>query len=296
MNIYFMRHGETDWNTVKRLQGTTDIPLNTRGVVLAEQTARALHKRGIHFDRVFTSPLTRALTTAALMNVYSRAPLIRDERLMEFCFGAAEGTMFTEIMTNPRFAWLANWFTRPEAYTAALGAESFAHFFARINSFLDMLRKLEADTSTHLAASDDEAIHSAATPSTAIADNHTIPAAQNYANALPLAADNNTVTTAIAEETTVGEGTTAITTQTNANDNNAATSTAQNCANVAPLATNSNILIVCHGGVVRGLLTQMSGWGVERFASAKIPNCGIHRARLHNGVFTIISTAELLAE
>ena len=35
MNVYFMRHGETDWNTIKRLQGTTDIPLNKNGDELA---------------------------------------------------------------------------------------------------------------------------------------------------------------------------------------------------------------------------------------------------------------------
>ena len=41
MDIYLMRHGETDWNKSRRLQGQSDIPLNKYGVELAEKTAAA---------------------------------------------------------------------------------------------------------------------------------------------------------------------------------------------------------------------------------------------------------------
>ena len=40
MKLYLIRHGETDWNTVKRLQGATDIPLNENGEALAKATCK----------------------------------------------------------------------------------------------------------------------------------------------------------------------------------------------------------------------------------------------------------------
>ncbi len=55
MDIYLIRHGETDWNKTKRLQGVTDIPLNACGIELAEKTAEGL--KDVPFDRIYTSPL-----------------------------------------------------------------------------------------------------------------------------------------------------------------------------------------------------------------------------------------------
>lgn len=59
MDIYLMRHGETDWNKSRRLQGQSDIPLNKYGVELAEKTAAAL--RDVPFDMAFSSPLHLSL-------------------------------------------------------------------------------------------------------------------------------------------------------------------------------------------------------------------------------------------
>ena len=65
MDIYLIRHGETDYNKKKRLQGVTDIPLNAQGIALAEKTAAGL--RDISFDRIYTSPLIRARRTAEII-------------------------------------------------------------------------------------------------------------------------------------------------------------------------------------------------------------------------------------
>ena len=59
-----VRHGETDWNVERRLQGHTDIDLNMRGVAQAEQMARALQKINLQFDVLYTSDLQRAAKTA----------------------------------------------------------------------------------------------------------------------------------------------------------------------------------------------------------------------------------------
>ena len=68
MKVYFMRHGETDWNIVKRLQGTTDIPLNENGISLAKISAENMKNAGIQFDEIFSSPLNRAVHTAEIIN------------------------------------------------------------------------------------------------------------------------------------------------------------------------------------------------------------------------------------
>ncbi len=58
MVLYVVRHGETDWNKVKRVQGHTDIPLNEYGRHLARETAKGLKETRI--DLAITSPLIRA--------------------------------------------------------------------------------------------------------------------------------------------------------------------------------------------------------------------------------------------
>ena len=65
MKLYILRHGETAWNTEKRMQGQTNIPLNENGISLAKKIGS--HMRNVHFDYIFSSPLDRAVTTAKLI-------------------------------------------------------------------------------------------------------------------------------------------------------------------------------------------------------------------------------------
>lgn len=57
-NVYFLRHGETDWNLEGRTQGRTDIPLNRNGELQAKESGEALKDKEI--DVIITSPLKRA--------------------------------------------------------------------------------------------------------------------------------------------------------------------------------------------------------------------------------------------
>ena len=72
MKLYLVRHGETDWNKVKKIQGQVDIPLNQFGKHLAEETAEGLHD--IPFDLCISSPLSRAYDWKAGMFRSSRMP------------------------------------------------------------------------------------------------------------------------------------------------------------------------------------------------------------------------------
>lgn len=94
--IALVRHGETDWNLGKRLQGRADIPLNETG---AEQ-ARALAATFSPDDwsLVFSSPLSRAAATAQAISEGSGIPFggIEDD-LIERSFGQADGATAADI-------------------------------------------------------------------------------------------------------------------------------------------------------------------------------------------------------
>lgn len=89
MKLYLVRHGETDWNKVKKIQGQVDIPLNQFGKHLAEETAEGLHD--IPFDLCISSPLSRAYETARIILEGRDVPIITDARIGEMAFGEYEG-------------------------------------------------------------------------------------------------------------------------------------------------------------------------------------------------------------
>ncbi|WP_144503575.1 histidine phosphatase family protein [Bacillus pumilus] len=92
--ICLVRHGETDWNAAKRIQGRTDIPLNDTGKWQAEQTG--LYLKDAHWDVVISSPLTRAKETAHLILKHIDAPLVIMDDFIERDYGDAEGMSFEE--------------------------------------------------------------------------------------------------------------------------------------------------------------------------------------------------------
>ncbi|WP_169056233.1 histidine phosphatase family protein [Bacillus pumilus] len=92
--ICLVRHGETDWNAAKRIQGRTDIPLNDTGKWQAEQTG--LYLKDAHWDVVISSPLIRAKETAHLILKHVDAPLVIMDDFIERDYGDAEGMSFEE--------------------------------------------------------------------------------------------------------------------------------------------------------------------------------------------------------
>ena len=76
--IYIVRHGQTEMNNRKALQGRSDVPLNETGIAQARAAAEKL--TGIRFDRVYTSPLIRAIQTAKIIVPYVEP--VMDDRLI----------------------------------------------------------------------------------------------------------------------------------------------------------------------------------------------------------------------
>lgn len=130
--LYIIRHGKTDWNAKRKLQGRTDIPLNDEGKLMAEK-ARDEYK-DINFDVCYCSPLIRAKETAEILMKGRNVPIITDDRLMEMCFGEYEGIENSfEIPECP----INVFFKAPEKYTTpAEGAESIGELFSRTGEFL----------------------------------------------------------------------------------------------------------------------------------------------------------------
>ena len=93
--LYIVRHGETEWNKIGRYQGITNVPLNENGIAQAKACGNAL--KDIHFDRILSSDLSRALVTAETIRGNRQLEIKTDERLREINFGDWEKLLFTEI-------------------------------------------------------------------------------------------------------------------------------------------------------------------------------------------------------
>lgn len=95
-DLYLVRHGETDWNRARRIQGRTDIPLNATGREQARLTGMLLTRRPI--ARLVASPLSRARETAEIIaaELGLPGPELRDA-FVERDYGDAEGLSFHEI-------------------------------------------------------------------------------------------------------------------------------------------------------------------------------------------------------
>jgi broad specificity phosphatase PhoE len=107
--VYFVRHGETDWNRERRLQGQHDIPLNALGRLQAARCGelmRGLLERtgrpAAEYEYV-SSPLGRARETMELMRAgmgFAPDDYRTDARLMEMSFGRWEGFTFAELQAR----------------------------------------------------------------------------------------------------------------------------------------------------------------------------------------------------
>lgn len=118
--ILLMRHGETDWNLERRLQGHLDISLNPAGQRQAKALARSLDDTPL--DAIFCSDLQRAQQTAAPLVSGRSIALQLDTGLRERCYGALEGLRYPEAAE--RF---------PEAYAALMGRDIDVRYPTGVN-------------------------------------------------------------------------------------------------------------------------------------------------------------------
>ncbi len=108
MEILLIRHGETAWNRVRRMQGHVDTPLNEEG--LRQAAALGLALAAEKPDAIYSSDLQRARMTAQPVAQVHQMNIQFDTELRERCYGAFEGLLYEEITQrypNEFAAWHA---------------------------------------------------------------------------------------------------------------------------------------------------------------------------------------------
>lgn len=144
MQMYVTRHGQTDWNLEKRLQGRSDIPLNETGRAQAAKCGRALREAGIQL--IITSPLKRAAETGEIIRQFvGEVPLLYDELLLERDFGTMNGQIADE--------------RDAEKWPPEVGAESRKALDRRLRTAMEQYRRKFPDK-TILVVTHGAALHS----------------------------------------------------------------------------------------------------------------------------------------
>ena len=138
MKVYIIRHGETDLNKQRLLQGRFNSQLNDEGRGQAKDCAAWLKEHGITFDRVYASPLDRAQETAEIATGTPRGEIITDERIIEIGFGPYEMLSY-ETLDDSMMAYFRN----PMKNPAPEGMETIEELVARASDFMEALKAVE---------------------------------------------------------------------------------------------------------------------------------------------------------
>jgi probable phosphoglycerate mutase len=135
--ICFVRHGETNWNAERRMQGHIDIPLNTTGMGQAKRLANALMQTKHSFDAIYSSDLERALHTAnvvanALSLAVQTTPQLRERNV-----GQLQGLLLSEAPVLLPEIWQSH--IARELDHDLGGGESIRAFHQRMQGVLELL-------------------------------------------------------------------------------------------------------------------------------------------------------------
>ena len=134
MKIWIARHGQTDLNRDKRMQGLTDCPLNEKGIMQARQSRKNIGD--VYFDAVYASPLERARVTGSIIGNVGLSEVIVDERLIETGFGRYEKCKYYLMGPAMTLYWMF-----PKVFPVPDTVETLDSMKARASSFL---RELES--------------------------------------------------------------------------------------------------------------------------------------------------------
>ena len=132
-HIYFIRHGESQWNVEDKICGATDVPLTEKGHEQAILTGNKFLELGYTADEILSSPLIRAADTARHISEITGIPVRFEPRLIEQNFGIWEGT-------SPRSS--EEFFKAKQCFINSFGnGESMFRVAQRVYNLLDELKE-----------------------------------------------------------------------------------------------------------------------------------------------------------
>lgn len=136
-NIFLLRHAQTAWNKVGKVQGWTDIGLSKEGKEEARKIGEVF--KDYSLQAIYSSPLKRAQQTAKEIAKHKNLPITLIEEFKEASFGIFEGMSFEEITVHPIFQEglkkHGHFHFRPEK------GESYKDLYKRVSQKLDEIVK-----------------------------------------------------------------------------------------------------------------------------------------------------------
>lgn len=140
--LYFIRHGETDWNKEGKLQGHSNIPLNQQGEKQALKLKGLLHH--VNFTAAFSSDLMRACKTAEIVLSSQPMSIFQTEALRERCMGIWEGRSMIDLKKN---------FKEKQSYFDQLSKQEFLAYTwdDKSESYEDVYKRVKYYVGQHAA-------------------------------------------------------------------------------------------------------------------------------------------------
>lgn len=137
MKLYFIRHGQTDWNVKGKIQGSYDSELNDIGIKQAEELSKKVLESNIKFSKIYSSKQKRALKTAEVLSEVTSVEYLPVEGLEEINLGDWEGFSWNEVKEKYSKKY-EKWYIN-RRYTKAPNGEAYQDMLERV---LDAIHKI----------------------------------------------------------------------------------------------------------------------------------------------------------
>ena len=141
MKIFFIRHGQTNWNLEGKIQGSCDIELNDTGIKQAEELSNKVLEDNYRFSKIYSSPQKRALKTAEILSENTNVEYIAIDGLEEINLGGWEGLSWSEVKEKYPEEY-EEWYIN-RRYAKVHKGESYEDMLERV---LEVIHKIVAES------------------------------------------------------------------------------------------------------------------------------------------------------